>query len=268
MSKRKKLRFTLIELLVVIAIIAILAAMLMPALERARESARLAGCSSNLRQVFMGASLYADHHDDHGFHYIRFAYGTDIRMGNYSSPDLEWLDTYYGGVGDLFACPATDPEYMYNVHRETETYRAGNTHSGRLYTSYLMLFGNADRGSHSRSFFGWNRPGRPHYAMTVRRQHLGRHLSSDRYPIWRDGYIKGPSEQPAFQDAGRIDGGSWGSTGASGLMANHYRLQMQSTVFHDGHIESHSFDELEPVNTRSFHINMPVGWAPGQTPGG
>lgn len=56
----KKTGFTLIELLVVIAIIGTLAAMLLPALVRARESARRVSCSNNLRQMGLSMRMYAD----------------------------------------------------------------------------------------------------------------------------------------------------------------------------------------------------------------
>jgi prepilin-type N-terminal cleavage/methylation domain-containing protein/prepilin-type processing-associated H-X9-DG protein len=64
LKSRARGGFTLIELLVVIAVVAVLAALLLPALSQAKEKGKSARCISNLRQLGMATTLYADDHED------------------------------------------------------------------------------------------------------------------------------------------------------------------------------------------------------------
>ena len=64
LNSKLKGGFTLIELLVVIAIIATLAAMLLPALAKAKQKAHAIACMNNLKQVGLGMLMHADENDD------------------------------------------------------------------------------------------------------------------------------------------------------------------------------------------------------------
>lgn len=114
-SRPSRRGFTLIELLVVIAIIAILAALLLPALASAKERAHRTGCISNLRQLMLGSLLYAS--DFHGHLTAPSWFDTSgvtatcDRSG--SDDDASWLyPTYVPTIGGqphpgVFDCPST-----------------------------------------------------------------------------------------------------------------------------------------------------------------
>jgi prepilin-type N-terminal cleavage/methylation domain-containing protein len=101
--------FTLIELLVVIAIIAILAAMLLPALSSAKQRSWTISCTSNLRQIDIGMRLFAD--DNAEFYpesgtYIKWG-AIDIPATSGGSGKPSWMEQIvtYTGNTNVYRCP-------------------------------------------------------------------------------------------------------------------------------------------------------------------
>ena len=124
--------FTLIELLVVIAIIAILAAMLLPALQQARERARTTSCANNLISIGKAISMYADDNGD----FVPAEPNTTARKP-WANDGTGTLAPYLGTlhepleIGEVnatrrsrFSCPAQGPAwaktYMYNGYMQGE----------------------------------------------------------------------------------------------------------------------------------------------------
>jgi prepilin-type N-terminal cleavage/methylation domain-containing protein len=141
--------FTLIELLVVVAILALLMAILLPALGNAREQGKAIACESNLRMLAIAVYMYAETNDSW---FPQWGYGHGSGEAGAWHSWIKTMGPEYGQVTKLLRCPADYSPHWTQPQPETGKYR----HTSYA-TSFYVTCDGVDNPLYDRDGHGYNR---------------------------------------------------------------------------------------------------------------